>query len=326
MAGTGLVADIGGTHARFALVDADAEGVTLREPEVLPTHQFASVVDAVRHYLEGRGAKPMAAALAVAGPVENGRIALTNAGWSFSEREFGAALGIAQVRLINDFEAIAFAAPHFGAADLVDIGSARAPHGGRAAETVAIVGPGTGLGVGGYVKTRRGIVTLASEGGHAGFAPSDDVEIAILKILARRHGRVSNERLLSGPGLVAIHDALAEIEGRAPVKVEAEDVTAQALADPASLGGQAFARFCAILGAACGDIALILGARDGVLLAGGILPRMANALAKSNFRARFEAKGRFEDYLKAIPTRLVVQDYSGLLGAGWALKDRMTQA
>jgi glucokinase len=325
MAKIGLVADIGGTNARFALVDPDAPG-ELQNPEKLPTRDFDGVADAARHYLDGHKARPVAAAMAVAGPVERGHISLTNIGWSFSDKEFGEALGIARVRLVNDFEAIAFAAPHFGPADLVDIGHARTPHGGLETETVAIVGPGTGLGVGGYVKSRRGIVRLVSEGGHAGFAPADEIEIEILKILHRRHGHVSNERLLSGPGLVAMHDALALIEGRPPETLAAEDVTARALSDPDSLSARVFARFCAMLGTVCGDIALVMGAREGVLIAGGILPRMADALAASEFRARFEAKGRFEDYLKAIPTRLIVQEYSGLLGAAWALKDMLTQA
>ncbi|MBV9990760.1 MAG: glucokinase [Alphaproteobacteria bacterium] len=293
-----LVADIGGTHARFALSDGGLHSVLS-----LPSQDFASLADAARAYLAKVGAKPVRAAFAVAGPVGEGRVALTNLGWNFSADALGASLGM-NVELINDFEAIALSVPHLQASDLMTVGpeiEGRGP--------VAIVGPGTGLGVAGFAHGGA----IVTEGGHADFAPADDVEIGILRTLRARFGHVSWERVLSGPGLVNLHQALGGREALSP-----QEITARVGRDP--LCAQTFERFCAILGSAAGDVALTLGARGGVLIAGGILPAMREAFAASGFRARFEAKGRFAGYLKAIPTRLIVQDHAGLIGAAASLR------
>lgn len=295
---TGLVADIGGTNVRFARVERGA----LAGPRKFPSREFASLADAAKAYLDGGVAD--SAVFAVAGPVEAGRVHLTNLGWELSEDALANALGIAQVRLINDFQAIALSLPHLDASDLCTIGPEIDAEG-----TLAIVGPGTGLGVAGFA---NGTV-LVAEGGHADFAPVDDVEIGILKFLQQRFGRVSLERLLSGPGLVNLYEALGGA-GR----LSAVEITARRESDPKA--GEAFARFCAILGTAAGNIALTLGARGGVYIAGGILPSLREAFATSAFRARFEAKGRFADYMRAIPTRLIVQDRAGLIGAAASLR------
>jgi glucokinase len=249
---------------------------------------------------------------AVAGPVRDGAIHMTNLGWKFSQADVGAALGIAQVKLINDFEAIALAVPHFGPGDLLAIGPAATP----VRATVAIVGPGTGFGVAGCVPTESGVTAIVSEGGHASFAPVDDVEIDILKNLRARFGRLSIERILSGPGLVTLGEAM----GAATPPLSPQEITARAKADPDSFCGTVFARFCAILGSVAGDIALVMGARGGVMVAGGILPAMREAFAASEFRARFEAKGRFKDYMSDIPTHLIVQDFAGLMEAAAGLQ------
>ena len=293
-----LVADIGGTHARFALSDG-----ALRAPMSLPSREFASLADAAKTYLGRTGAKPSRAAFAVAGPVGRGRIVLTNLGWSFSADELTAALGM-PVTLVNDFEAIALAVPQLAACDLVTIGPDIE---GEKGATVAVVGPGTGFGVAGWSHGRA----LVTEGGHADFAPADDAEIEILKFLRGRFGHVSWERVLSGPGLVNLYEAMSGRETLLP-----QQITARVGFDP--LCTEVFARFCAILGSAAGDIALTMGARGGVLIAGGILPAMREPFATSGFRARFDAKGRFASYLKAIPTRLIVQEHAGLIGASAA--------
>jgi glucokinase len=299
MSDTALVADIGGTHARFALSDG-----ALREIVSLPSKDFAGLADAAKAYLAKVGARPSRAAFAVAGPVGEGTVTLTNLGWSFSADELSAALGVT-VTLLNDFEALAYAVPHLSASDLVSIGPDVE---GEANGTVAILGPGTGLGVGGWSNGHA----LVTEGGHADFAPADDIEIDILKFLRARFGHVSWERVLSGPGLVNLYDAMGGRESLAP-----QEITAQVGRDPRCT--KVFARFCAILGSAAGDIALTMGARGGVLIAGGILPALREPFAASQFRARFEAKGRFADYLGAIPTRLIVQDHAGLIGAAASL-------
>jgi len=309
-----LVADAGGTNVRFALVDLDA-AVELLQPRKFASGEFPSIEAAAREYLDGMSAKPSLAVLAVAGPVRDGHVALTNLGWKVSADGVGPALGIARVELINDFEAIALSVPHLGAADLVDIGPAVER---EKAATMAVAGPGTGFGVAGLVHG----AALVTEGGHVDFAPADDLEIRILEFLRRRYGHVSVERILSGPGLANLHEAMAAIGAVAYEKLSPREITARAEADKASLCAAVFARFCAILGSVAGDIALTLGAQGGVMLAGGILPAMVAPLQASAFRERFEAKGRFAAYMKAIPTRLIVQDHAGLIGAAaksWAM-------
>ncbi len=312
MANLGLVADAGGTNVRFALVDADAGAPVLQSPKKFASKDFAGIAEAAKAYLSGAGARPSCAVFAVAGPVRDGAIHMTNLGWRFCEADVGAALGIAQVKLINDFEAIALAVSHLGPADLVAIGPAKA----RVRATVAIVGPGTGFGVAGCVPAGKGVTAIVSEGGHASFAPVDDAEIAILQNLRARFGRLSVERILSGPGLVTLSEAM----GAVPPLLSPQEITARANADPGSFCAGVFARFCAILGSVAGDIALVMGARGGVMIAGGILPAMRDVFAASEFRARFEAKGRFKDYMADIPTHLIVQDFAGLIGAAAGLQ------
>ena len=313
----GLVADAGGTNVRFALVDLAARSApALLAVRKYPSRGFASIQDAAHVYLSELmlDGPPAAAVLSVAGPVSDNAIHMTNLGWRFTGRDVGEALGIASVRLINDYEAIAYSAPTLRQVDLREIGAAQAVETSER-ETVAIIGPGTGLGVGGYVRTEASLIPLVTEGGHMDFAPVDDVEIEVLKFLRGRFGRVSAERILSGPGLSNLHEALSAMQDGSGARLEAHAITAQALKEPDSPAGRTLARFCAILGSIAGDVALLMGARSGVLLAGGILPAIADFLAASQFRARFEAKGRFRTYMSAIPTRLIVQDNAGMMGA-----------
>lgn len=320
MSNYGLVGDAGGTNIRFALVDLDQISPALIAPHKFTSRNFASIEDVARAYLAEQkiDASPSAAVLSVAGPVSYNAISMTNLGWRFSGADLAKALNIGSVRLINDYEAIAYSIDTLGRGDLRDIGPSKTVRRG-ARETLAIIGPGTGLGVGGYVRTANGLVPLVTEGGHMDFAPGDDVEIDILKFLRSRFGHVSAERILSGPGLSNLFDAMAAVSGRTIGKLEAHDITAQALQDAASFCGQVLSRFCTILGSVAGNVALVMGARDGVLLAGGILPAIADFLIASPFRARFEAKGRFESYMREIPTRLIVQDNAGLMGAAASL-------
>jgi glucokinase len=296
----GLVADLGGTNVRFALA---GESGALEKVRSYPSHSFAGMAQAAKAYLADTGAAPKRAAIAVAGPVKDNRVHLTNLGWSFS----GDDLGIAETRLLNDFEAIALSLGRLAPADLVTIGPQIDGQG-----TIAIVGPGTGLGVGGAVQTGERVVPLVTEGGHAAFAPGDDYELAVFQHLRREFGRVSTERILSGPGLVRLHEAMCAVDGVAHETLSPEDITKAA---PGSHAAKVFDRFLMILGAVAGDIALVMGARGGVMIAGGILPSFAQRLAASGFRSRFEDKGRFGDYMRAIPTRLIVQTHAGLIGA-----------
>jgi len=298
-----LLADIGGTNARFTLLRGGATTPLV----AMRLDDFTSIEAAIAHYLgaQSLATPPDGALLAVAGPVQGNSVRLTNRGWQVGGAGITARLGIPRVRVLNDFEALAWALPALAPADLVAIGPAlpadpNAP--------MAVLGPGTGLGVGAFLpgsKQQLGRV-LPAEGGHASLAAGDDQEAAVIALLRRRHGHVSAERILSGPGLVALHEALAELHGQPAPGLTAAEITAGA---PATL-----AMFCAMLGSFAGNVALTFGARGGVFLGGGILPRLPAALAASAFRARFEAKGRLSPYLAAIPTWLITRPDAALVG------------
>ncbi|MDB5471629.1 MAG: glucokinase [Caulobacter sp.] len=307
-----LVGDVGGTNCRFAMVDAASPDLRLVDPESLKVADYAGLEDAIDHYLHSRPAvRPGQAVVAVAGPVTDGRAELTNAGWKMSETGLER-LGFSAARLINDYEALALAVPRLGDSDLGDIGgvSAARPQG-----TVAIIGAGTGLGVGALVRDGLCDAVAVTEGGHVAFAPTDEVEIEIFKVLSGRFGRVSLERILSGPGLVNLYEALAQVQGKAAARLKPEDIEDRAENGDA-LAAEAVARFCKIYGATAGDYALAFGAVGGVYLGGGIAPKMLTPLRAGDFRKAFEDKGRFSDYCAAIPTKVILHPHAALLGAG----------
>lgn len=313
-----LVGDIGGTNARFALAELDTPSPRVGEVMGLKVAEFPRATDAIAAFLAARGmdSRPAVAVIAVAGPVQDGAIDFTNSDWLLSEGDL-VALGCGRARLINDYAALALAAPRLAGADLRTIGPQVASQAGG---TIAVLGPGTGFGVSALVRDSRGEAVLSTEGGHIGFAPTDEVEIELLRRLSARHGRVSIERILSGSGLDELHETLVAMDGRDPVPVAPARITAAALAgDPAAL--RSVERFCAILGSVAGDFALAYGASGGVLVAGGIAPRIIDILEASAFRTRFEAKGRFRDYLAAVPTQVIVRPHAALLGAARAAVD-----
>lgn len=309
-----LVGDIGGTHARFAIVEHDGSTSRLRDWSDVPDG-FATFAEALRHYLQGidRQRVPDTIALAVAGPVTLGKVTLTNRDWQVNERELRS-LGFQSAHLINDFAALAYAADRLGPADLRCIGP-DIP--GAPEAPITILGAGTGFGVSCLAHFRGHAVPLATEGGHIGFAPQGFEEVAILEALGRRFGRVSVERILSGPGLENLSRALDEINGRA-----LRPMSAAQIVERASQGDRdcraALSRFCSIFGAVAGDIALAQGARGGVLIAGGIAGKIESYLTEGGFRERFEAKGRLSSFVKSIPTRLILNANAALLGAARA--------
>jgi len=312
MSKTLLVGDVGGTNARFAIAQMVDGQIVLDHHESFPAEQYPTFLGGVKAFIDGCEVKPSGGVIAVAGPVEDGAIDLTNSPWAVSETEL-ATLGLNPVRLINDFEALAWGAPIIPADDLVRLGG---PEAGDPHATIAVLGPGTGFGVSALVRDAHGQeMAMPSEGGHACFPPGDTVEDEILRILRERYDRVSIERLICGPGLLNMHRALARIEGRETHIDDPAEITATALADPDSPCGATLARFCAILGAVAGDIALTTGARGGVYIAGGIAPRILPFLMASPFRTRFERKGRFKDYMADIPTWVITHKHAALLGA-----------
>jgi glucokinase len=307
-----LVGDVGGTNARFALVRMVDDQPVIEHHESFPAKRHPTFLKGVAAFLDGCKVQPTGGVIAVAGPVTDGEIDLTNSPWRVSEAELQT-LGLNPVRLINDFEAVAWGAPIVPSDQLASLGG---PGEGDPHAAIAVLGPGTGFGVSALVRDSHGNeIAMPSEGGHASFAPGDAVEDEILRILRRRYGRVSIERLVCGPGLLNLHRALAEIDGRESHIDDPALITAEALENPDSPCGATLARFCAILGCVAGDIALTTGARGGVYIAGGIAPRILPFLKTSPFRERFERKGRYQTYMAAIPTKVILHKHAALLGA-----------
>jgi len=302
-----LLGDIGGTNARFALYDGHALGAVSHRAVA----DFATPADAIRDVLgDLEGDQPSAALFAVAGPVGDGRAALTNGRWDFVAAELRDALGVEAVELVNDFAAQAQAVPAFADDDLRRVG------GGRADPTapIAVIGPGTGLGVAGLIPGRDAPTALVTEGGHVTMAPADADEARLLDRLRTSCGHVSAERVLSGPGLVNLYQAIADLEGRDAPNRTPEEITQMALSGECPTSVQSLDTFCAMLGTVAGNLALSLGAKGGVYITGGIVPRFADRFASSAFRERFEAKGRFAGYLAEIPTFVVIHPYAALIG------------
>jgi glucokinase len=316
-----LVADIGGTNARFALTDGAGPQPALLHERTLRCAEFASLHHAAERYLGDVGARPREASIAVACPVTGDEVRLTNRAWAFSRSELRTTLGLDALGVINDFGAVAWALPALGRDDLLPLhGDGAAPARGP----VTLIGPGTGLGVGLLAGDReRGWLVLETEGGHVSFAPQGEEEQLIARWVVARFGRASTERVLSGAGLAHIDAALRAADpSGAP--------TDTALRDPADIVGaaldghdlparRALARFCAILGSVAGDAALIHGA-SSVVIAGGIVPRFVPFLRSSAFRERFLAKGRFADHLARVPIQVITHPQPGLLGAAMALR------
>jgi glucokinase len=301
-----LVADIGGTHARFALCGPDGEP---RDEEWLQVADHPGVVEAARAYLAGR--KVADAVFAVATPVASDRIELTNAPWAFSIRATREALGLERLAVINDFAAQALAVPRLASGDRSQIGGGE-PQAGHA---IAVIGPGTGLGVSGLLPVHGTWYPIASEGGHVSLAPHDDRDAALLACLRRRFEHVSSERVLSGPGLVNLATALAEIDGETLALDDPREVSRLAESGECPFCKEALERFSSLLGAASGDLALTFCALGGVYISGGLCRNLGPLFDLERFRASFVAKGRFVDYLSRIPIYLVTRRDSGLLGA-----------
>ncbi len=308
-----LIADVGATNARFAVVSPDGG---LQRPRVLACEHYPTIHGAIAAYLEDE--LPLtdvrrleAAALAVAGPVTGDRVALTNHPWSFSIEQLRGHLGIERLHVLNDFAAVAAAMPHLKPDERAQIGSGEP----LAGAPVGVLGPGSGLGVGGLIATATGWLPLPGEGGHATMPPTNARESAVLDRMRARYDHVSAERVLSGPGLVDLYITLAQVDG-----VPAVSYTAPQITDPGICAADAHCReavdmFCAMLGTVAGNLALTLGARGGIYVAGGIVPKLGAAfVASSAFREQFEQKGRLRPYLAQSPTYVVTHPFPAFLG------------
>lgn len=289
--------DIGGTNARFAW--QHSAGAPLTDIATYPCAEYESLLHAMRHYLQAH-AKPAPdwCAIGIANPIVGDHVQMTNHDWSFSISEVQKGLGADRFLVINDFTALALALPALSPADVMQVGGV-APVDGA---PLALLGPGTGLGVSGLL---QGSVPLGGEGGHVTLSGVDDLEDALVRELRLRFGHASAERALSGPGLVNLYEALCAVNGVAVQPRTAAEVSALAFAGTDAQCVQAEALFFSFLGTLAGNLALSLGARGGVYIGGGIVPRTGRRILDSAFRERFESKGRFKAYLASIPVYVV---------------------
>lgn len=315
--GPRLLADIGATHARFAL---EAAPGVLRGVAVLRCDDYPGIVPLLNAYLFDHSAEKIQhAAFALANPISGDLIRMTNRDWQFSTDAVRRTLGLSTLLIVNDFTALAMAIPTLPPDQILQVGAGKA----AAHSVVGVLGPGTGLGVSGVIPTIDGFVTLGSEGGHMNFAPADEREFAILQYAWREWPHVSNERLISGPGMELIYRALAHRNGvEAPARTSAGIITG-ALEERDALCLEVLECFSGMLGGAAANLAVTLGSFGGIFIGGGIVPRMAEWFVTSPFRARFEAKGRFTDYLAQIPTFVIMAPNPAFQGVASILSEHL---
>lgn len=333
--GSLLIADLGGTRARIALASAEAYGYT--SEAVYNSEDHASPMQAIEAYLESTDPpSPAAVCLAVAGPVHDGVAQFLNRDWRVDVGTLRKRFPEARITLVNDFQAVAWSVPLLQPQHCKQLGDAALQPDWDGEFTIGLIGPGTGLGVSGLMGIDGRLRALSSEGGHHGFAPETELQLNVLSVLRKQFSRVSDERLLSGPGLENIYRAVQEVNGQPVVKRSAAEIFERADAfdgsdnhgvdtTPDEHASMACDLFFEILGQVAGNLALTLGAKDGVFLAGGIAIRYPGRLDQSLFRAGFENKGRHRGMMETIPTALITHPQPGLLGAAFlahqSLKD-----
>lgn len=320
--GARLLADIGGTNARFALETGPGRFDAI---EVLSCQQHASLGEAIRAYLAlpqlaGLGAGIRHAAIAIANPVTGDQVRMTNHHWAFSIEALRQECGFDTLMVVNDFSALARSLPHLGDQKRQVGGGAPVPD-----APLGLLGAGTGLGVSGLIPCGNSWTALRSEGGHVGFAPVNELEVAILQYAWREFEHVSSERLLSGAGVELIYRALSERAGR-PGSLAAPEISRRALSGECALCDEVLEAFCGMLGTAAGNLAITLGAQGGVYIGGGIVPRLGERFDRSSFRRRFEQKGRFSGYLAQVPTYVITADYPAFLGVSAILSEKLSVA
>ncbi|MES2935652.1 MAG: glucokinase [Pseudomonadota bacterium] len=321
--GPRLLADVGGTNARFCLEVAQGQIVAV---SVLPCNQYLNLVDAIRAYLnESQVQAQMAvlqvrhAAIAIANPVNGDYIKMTNHHWEFSIDAVRDALNFETLLVVNDFTALAMSLPHLAVDQKRQVGRGES----RPNCAIGLLGAGTGLGVSGIIPAGGHWNALNSEGGHVTFAPSDEREIAILRFAWNEFEHVSAERLLSGAGLELIYRALLDRAGMPPSPLAAPEISRRALARECPICDETIESFCGVLGNVAGNIAVTLGTLGGIYIGGGIVPRLGGRFEKSIFRKRFETKGRFTNYLAQIPTFVITAEYPAFLGVSAILTDEL---
>jgi len=315
-----IIADIGGTNMRVAQINEQGDIVNIT---IYTCADYAGLADVLANFISAQQLENqhINACLAIACPVDKDLIVMTNLPWQFSMTELKAQLGLKELVLINDFTAIAHAIPQLSAQQKVQVGN------GNVIENkpISICGPGTGLGVANLISINSAWYSLSGEGGHVDFAPIDQQEIAILNFLLTKYDHVSYEQLLSGLGIEQIYQALSYTNNGIASQLSAKEITASALSKNNSLAVETLAQFCRILGSFAGNLALTLGSYGGVYIAGGIVPRFIEFFTASEFRKRFDEKGRLSSFNHPIATFIVTEEQPGLLGASAYLKQFMSE-
>lgn len=310
--GVRLVGDVGGTNARFALV---VDGGQPEQQQVLACADFRDLGEALAFYIDHVKVKPQQAAVAIATALTGDTVRMTNNHWVFSTEEVRQRLGLERLIMLNDFTALAMSLPHLQADEVRQVGGG-SPVAGAA---LGILGPGTGLGVSGLIPDGRGgWIPLTGEGGHVTCSPADARELDVLRVVQQWTPHISTERLVSGFGLPTLYRAVAELQGVAAQDLDPAQIGERGVAGSCPVCRETMEIFCSLLGTAAGNLALTLGARGGIYIAGGIVPRLGAFFDQSRFRERFEAKGRFSDYMASIPTLVVEARFPALTGAAQA--------
>ena len=311
-----LIGDIGGTNARFALADSGAPGFSAER--TFNTADFETAELAITQYLAESGAgAPDVICLAVAGPIVDDSVRFTNNDWSIDCRDLRRTFPSATVGLLNDFEAIACSIPFLAGDDLTAIGTAAGSLEGKTDFTIGVLGSGTGLGVSGLLGRNGDYHPVVCEGGHVGFAAENRAQFQVWQQLREKFERVSDERLLSGPGLENIYWAVRRIHGERGANLEAPEIFRRAMANEDIHASETLQLFYEALGQVAGNLALVLGAWDGIYIGGGIVKRYPDLLKSSSFRSGFENKGRYRSMMERVPTHLILHPQPGLLGASY---------
>lgn len=304
----GLIADIGATNARFALVNESG----FFDQKVLECNSFPTILEAVNSYLQLCPAKPSYAAFAVAGPVTGDAFEMTNNPWRFSVEETRGALGLVSLELMNDFQAIAMGIPFLTQKDVVQVGGQQTP---KQCATIGVIGPGTGLGVAALFWDGQKYITNACEGGHVTMPAKTQREFDLFRTLRYKYSHVSAERVCSGKGLVNIYNGIRILDGHEKIPDRTpEEIAKCAIEQTCDICEESLDKMMGFLGTTAGDLALSLGAQGGIYIAGGIPAKLGDYFMRSRFRNDFETKGRFSDYLKAIPTYLIVHPFTAFVG------------
>jgi len=320
-----LVADIGGTNARFAMVtavDHSTHTYTIEQQRTYPSADFTGLEHAVAHYIEDIGGQKLRnGCLAIAGPVTGNQFRVTNLKWDVNIEKARETLGFDSLHLKNDFSAYAYAMPYIDKSNFITI------HEGISAprSPIAVLGPGTGFGVAMLIPERNRKRAISTEAGHMSLPANTALQAAIKEQMSHKFELVSVERIFSGPGLRYLYEALAAVEGAKVQPISAAEISQHALQQTDEMCHRTLLLFCSWLGAVTGDLCLAIGARGGVYLGGGILPRISNFLIESDFLTSFKAKDQMSHYMENIPVQLVTESNSALLGVAAWLEHHLLQ-